>query len=37
MGISESTSKSQLSKAKKFLRKKLEEKNKVLTTVTANG
>jgi RNA polymerase sigma-70 factor (ECF subfamily) len=37
MGISESTSKSQLSKAKKFLRKKLEEKNKVLTTVTENG
>ena len=37
MGISESTSKSQLSKAKQFLRKKLEEKNKVLTTVTSNG
>jgi RNA polymerase sigma-70 factor (ECF subfamily) len=37
MGISESTSKSQLSKAKKFLRKKLEEKNKVLKTVTENG
>ncbi len=37
LGISESTSKSQLSKAKKFLRNKLEERNKVLTTSTANG
>ncbi len=37
LGISESTSKSQLSKAKQFLRKKLKERNKVLTTVSANG
>ncbi len=37
MGISESTSKSQLSKAKKFIRRKLEEKNLILKTVTSNG